>query len=256
VVIGLLLTTDVFLIKWLKNAELVGQYAVGSRIIQFLSGILSVFLAAFFPVLSGLTQERQRAAAMVRRAISAALMFAVPVLVGGFLLSHRLVTGLFSDRYQPGVASFQILILLIPLSYVTSILDTLLFAFNEQVRNMKITAIAATANAVLSFFFIIRFSIVGAAAAIVLAQLLNFLLTHRLAKHVLGVALVDLAPLRAYLLASVIMALVVSALNPLTLSTAVIVLAGAIIYFLVLMAVREPTLYSLITVGRTSVSSS
>lgn len=248
VVIGLLLATDVFLIKWLKDAELVGQYAVGSRIVQFLSGILSAFLAAFYPVLSGLTEERPRAAAIVRRSISVALMLAIPIVIGGFLLSQRLITGLFSDRYQPGVASFQVLILLVPLSYATSILDTLLFAFNEQVRNMKITAIAATINAILSIFFIMRFSIIGAAVAIVIAQLVNFLLTYRLSRQVLGESLFELVPFRAYLIASLVMALLVAVLNPLTVSTAIIVLLGAVSYFIVLVVLRESTLRSFLPV--------
>jgi len=250
VVIGLLLTTDVFLIKWLKDAELVGQYAVGSRIVQFLSGVLGAFLAAFYPVLSGLTQERPRAAAMVRRAISTAFMIAIPIVVGGFILSERLIVGLFSDRYQPGVVSFQVLILLIPLSYAISILDTLLFAFNEQVRNMKITAIAAITNAILSIFLILRFSIVGAAIAIVIAQLLNFFLTYRLSRQVLGEALFELAPVRSYIIAAFLMALIVATLNPLTLSTALIVFSGAASYFFVLVLLRESTLRSFFAVNR------
>ncbi|MEK7674105.1 MAG: flippase [Patescibacteria group bacterium] len=239
-IIGTLLgTTDVVMIKWLRNAEMVGQYSVGLKIIQLLFVVVGVFATTLYPIFSKFAEDKDRVARILKSSSSYILMLAIPLFFGGILLSDRLIVGFFGEQYQYGVLAFKILMGMIPIYFMITILDVLLLAMNYQVKNMIYTAIAAVSNVVLCFFLIAKFSIYGAAAATIIAQLINLSLTYRLSRKILNQGFIEISAILKYIIAGILMAIFLFLINPIQISTFAIMLLAVILYFLILAIERE-----------------
>jgi O-antigen/teichoic acid export membrane protein len=249
-VVGFLLSIDIVMIKWLKDAELVGQYSVGSRIISLLFIIPAVFTTSLYPIFSKFYQDKEKLLNILRSSTSYMLMLALPLFLGGLLLAHRLVIGFFGSQYNLGVLSFKILLLSIPLYFLIVMLDYLLIALNYQVKNMLYTSVAAIVNVILAFLLIAKFSIYGAAIATVTARLINLALTYRLARKILGGNSIEFEAVARFALAAMVMTAFLFFINPIQISTLAIMLLAMILYFLALFVLQERNFLYLINVLR------
>lgn len=238
-IVGFLLAADVVMIKWLKSAELVGQYSVGARVISLLFIIPAVFTTALYPIFSKFYQDKSKLLNILKGSTSYILMLALPLLFGGLFLSNRIIVGFFGSQYNLGVLSFKILLIAVPFYFLTTMLDYLLIALNYQVKNMIYTAVAAVSNIAFNLFLITKFSIYGAAISTVLSQFINLALTYRLSKKIIGGGLLKGYSVLKFISASLLMSGALYFLNPLMISTWIIIIFGAIIYFMSLYWLRE-----------------
>jgi len=233
-----LIQIDIIMLGWLKDATAVGQYSVGSRIIQMLFIIPMLVAGAIFPSTSRLVFDKERIATITQKAISFMMLIAVPITFGGIALSQRIISKVFGDAFLRGADSFSLLLFVMVMFSATIILDYLLLILNLQKKDMEYTAIAAGLNVILNLLFILRWGIIGAAAATAISQFVNLFLTLRLAHKVVQFPLFPVKHAVLYIVAGIAMTVFIFLFWHISLWF--LVPLSALFYFCMLFALRAP----------------
>ncbi len=231
---------DIVMLGWLRDPISVGEYTVGARIIQVLLVIPGLIGAAILPAVSRLVADKEKVAGVLKKAISFALFVSIPIGVGGFLLSSRIISAVFGNGFSAGATPFSIMLFTLVIFSVTTLLDYLLLAFNLQVKDMQYTSIAAGLNIILNFFFIKQWGIDGAAAATTISQFLNLALTASLSNRTLAMAYFPLRQTLYYVVAAIAMAVPIGVFW--SHSIWILVPSSALVYFLALYILRAPVI--------------
>lgn len=185
VVSTVMLQADVLMIGYFKEATDVGLYSAGQRVVQFLY-VLSVIMAnVMFPVFSryaGVENERNRR--FVEQSVTASLLVAIPIALGGAILAGGITQFLFGVEYLPGAAAFQILLFTVLTTFPGVLIGNYILAYEQQKKVAIISVVSASANIVLNMILIPTHGILGAAIATLISQVLYLGLGWRLAKKV------------------------------------------------------------------------
>ncbi len=240
IVITLLSEISIIMLKVMKGSTEVGYYAADLKILQMIMLIPGPFIAALFPVLSRLREQRDDIRIILKKATALISALSIPISIGLSLLSYEFIIAMFDTAYLPSVQPLTYISLLIPILYLLVILDDALISLNHQVQNMKYTSLAAALNICLNLIFIPPFGMMGAVAGAIISQSLNLFLTLRLLRKVLGASFLDTSAHIRYGLASVPMALTVLALNSIHIPLIPIVCVGAATYSIMLACMKDP----------------
>lgn len=180
-------TADTILIGYfLSNAD-VGIYRIAyqlSSVALFACMALNIVL---FPTMSRWAAEGNLSgvSTALSRAFSFSLVLAVPVLVGGIILSDRLLYFLYGASFVPGTSAF-IVLLFVQLAILGVMLQTIcLMALNFPKQSFIATGVTAALNVILNIFLIPALGITGAALATLISVSINGLITfHFLSRHI------------------------------------------------------------------------
>jgi O-antigen/teichoic acid export membrane protein len=240
IVIFSLTQVDAVMLGWLKDSISVGEYSAGARIVQVLLGVIGLIAVVIYPVLSRIIAHKDQVAVVVKKAISLTMFIMIPICIGGFVLSKRIILALFGAQFLQGAGPFSIMLFTLCVYSITTVLDYLLLAFNLQKKDMEYTSIAAGLNVVLNFIFIIRWGIIGAAVSTAISQSLNLFLTARLANKNLTRAYFPFKQTASYVFAAAIMLVPIFVFW----STSIwfLIPIAALIYLMVLLFVRAPVI--------------
>ncbi len=171
---SIMINTDMVMLGWLSNKEAVGLYSAAQRPVQILYLVPNIMAIALFPSFARLAKvEPERFRSLFERAVSFAILVALPMTVGGMLLSGDIVTLLFGNEFRPASTAFMALLVTLLMSYPAQFLSNAVFAHNEQKALSGFLALGALSNFVLNYLFIPRWGILGCAIATILAQLLS-----------------------------------------------------------------------------------
>ena len=119
-------------------------------------------------------------------------MFVTGLLVTVFLFAASgLVMKIYSDKYSESISILKVLSLIIIFKFLSHAYTWFLVSADEQKKNFKIQGVAALLNIMLSFIFIIKFGVMGAAYATVVTEL--FLLSAYFAFYRLKLYKINLA---------------------------------------------------------------
>ena len=90
----------------IKGNSIVGQYSAANNIILSFSFIASVFLASIFPVISGyFITSKESLKKVYNLSFKYLLIIILPISVGIFLLSERIILLLFTSEYLPSIGA-------------------------------------------------------------------------------------------------------------------------------------------------------
>jgi O-antigen/teichoic acid export membrane protein len=163
--------TGVFVLDRLYGAAAVGIYGVAQKLTEPLALIPASAMAAVFPAMTGAgarTNARYRAGFwIVILAAAGTLVAAVGVAFG-----RDVVRLLYEDEYLAAGAVLQILALAAIPIFVNYVLTHLLVAQDRQRLNLFFNAVVFVANAGLCLWLVPRFGARGAAAAILISEIL------------------------------------------------------------------------------------
>jgi O-antigen/teichoic acid export membrane protein len=233
-------TADTILIGYfLTNAD-VGIYRVATQLAAaalFASMALNTVL---FPRMSRWSSEGDlgSVSTALSRAVTFSLFLAVPVVIGGIILSSPLLYYLYGSDFSAGSQALTALLLLqIPVIFA-NLQITSLNALDQPKKSFTTTSIAAVVNIVLNVALIPLLGILGAAIATFLSVSLNAVLARYYLARVILVR-IERRPVAGIIIAGMVMGVVVSAFSFFTgilslLSLVVAVLLGAIVYFALL----------------------
>ncbi|WP_164076161.1 flippase [Flavimarina sp. Hel_I_48] len=164
VVISLYTTTNTFILGLYQNAEQVGYYTAGQRLIVIAQSVLTIPLAqAFYPYIGKSFGENfQKGITITNKLIPLILLFTGCAALGMFFLGPYIITIFYGEEFEAAITVFQILAfipLLIALSNVFGIQIMMNLGMDKAFFN--ITAGGAILSITLNILFIKEWGYIG-----------------------------------------------------------------------------------------------
>jgi O-antigen/teichoic acid export membrane protein len=167
---------DIVMLGKMKGEEVAGWYGVSYHLFFALATLTGAFLSAVFPVMSRFFKESEELLKEAyQKSFKMMIGTGIPVSIGGFLLSEKIIFFLFGPQYHHSVATLKIFSFLIIFSYLNGLAGYFLTSINRQTLTAKILALTTAMNVSLNFILIPRYSYIGAAYATVASEILFFL---------------------------------------------------------------------------------
>jgi O-antigen/teichoic acid export membrane protein len=200
---ALVLSTIYFKIDSIMLGAMQGNYAVGIygapyKIMEVVLSLASIFMASVFPVLTeALTISKERAQRIFQKAYEAMHLLAWPIIFGILAVGTPLMVLIAGEEFEPSGAALKVLIFAVGLSFIGGTFNHTLIASGNQ-RYLTLPYLAATIfNVVANWFFIPKYSYMGAAATTVATELLVVMVVLVLMIRVVGFVPTIKTPLKA-----------------------------------------------------------
>lgn len=163
------------LLAKLSGDKAVGAYSAAFRIVWGSLFIPLSFSASVYPFFSRLSvSDPQRFVQTVARALRYITVLALPIGGMGIVLSRAIIMLIYGPAYEPAVLPLRILVWWSVFACFSSLLSYYFIAINRSVTTTVQSAISLGVNVIANFILIPRFGAVGAALAIVTAELTGF----------------------------------------------------------------------------------
>ena len=238
----IMINTDVLVLGWFGSASDVGIFASAQKPIQLLYLLPSMLTAAFFPELVRLAHDREAFNKTLMSGIRSALFFALPIAFGGFVAARPVISLLYGAEYLGGSGSFAVLALSCIFVFPSLFVTNAIFALGKQKFFLPFVLIGVFGNIMLDIALIPRFGITGCAIATAVVQAI--LLFYALPK--LGSSIDIFKGSTKFVAAALVMAIAVVPLVLMNINGAIIVAFGFLIYFGMLIALKDPTFSQII----------
>jgi len=174
-IIGLIyFRMDSLLLTWIVGAEANGIYTAAYRLLDAVTDIPGVIVAAMFPTLARLHVESR---AQLRRtylgAVTLLAALGVPVLIGLLLLARPIVLLLYGEEFAESTIVLQILAVAVFLIFIDTANTMVLYAGEDLRPVVALSVVTMSANLILCLFLIPRYEERGAAVATVLSSAIS-----------------------------------------------------------------------------------
>jgi len=107
------------------------------------------------------------------------IFLAVPIVVGGITLAPKIIDFVYDLSYFPSILVFQILLIMVALSYICNPFGQALIVSNQQKRLFWISLSGAIVNIGLNLILIPKYSLYGAAFTTVVTLFLILFLLYK-----------------------------------------------------------------------------
>ncbi len=239
-IIGVLMTQiDILMLGFFKTEKEVGIYSAAQKIIVLIYSLTAILTNVFFPIFSKLVHnnENEKNKKILENALKINFILALPLILGGLILSNQIIKFLYTTTYLESVIPFQILILTILPVFLGNILTVFLMAHNQQKKIAQNTVIGSISNIFLNFFLIKLFSIFGAALATLISQSLYNYLNSKTVKNITSFKILN--KINKIIIATLIMTISLIILKQFNLNLLINIFLGAIIYIATLYFLKE-----------------
>ena len=168
-----MLNIDIVMLGWWRTPEEIGYYSASQRIVQILYTLPAILASAAFPAMARFIKqgELNRARNLNEKSIVILYLIAIPLTIGGIILSAPLIKFVFGESYLPAIASFQILIATLLVQFPNAVLGNLIMAHNQQKKLVGYVITGSLSNIIFNTLLIPSFGISGAAIATLISQL-------------------------------------------------------------------------------------
>ncbi len=182
---ALTINTDTIMIGWLRSATEVGFYSAAQRPVLLIYMISSLLSTSIFPVIAKLAhKDDERMRVILEKTVSISLLIALPIFVGGIILSPQIVSFLFGPEYISIATTFATLLFTIVLLFPASAILNTVFAYNKQKILVILMIVGSFGNVILDYLLIPNFGILGSAFATVISQALAYSLAWHKMKQI------------------------------------------------------------------------
>lgn len=174
-VIGLVyFRMDALLLTWMKGAEATGIYTAAYRLLDAVTDVPGVIVAAMFPTLSRLHVESRP---KLRRAYLGAMgtlaLLGLPVLIGMVFFARPAVLLLYGEEFSRSVVVLQLLAVAVFLIFIDTANTMVLYAGDNLRPVVLLSLVTMTANLLLCLALIPPYAERGAAVATILSTALS-----------------------------------------------------------------------------------
>lgn len=168
---------DVFILSKLLNMESVGIYNASASLFSRLGFIADSIATASFPSIAQLYWHDKKAASeVISRSIIGILIFALPIAIGGFILSDEIIGTIYGKNYIESSVILKILITSLPFLFISMQLNYALGAINLQKIVLSIVVAMFVLNIVSNVILVQRFELVGAAVSKYFSEFVGFII--------------------------------------------------------------------------------
>jgi len=245
---SLLVYSDSIMLGLLRDARAVGLYNAASRPIQLFFALPELLAATVFPTLARRAQTGDFLTP-VTKALSAVMLVALPLTVGGIILGRPAIATLYGSTFQESGPVFQILLLLVLLQFPAAIVGNAIFAHNRHFEMIPYVALAAVANVSLNGLLIPGYGAVGSAVATVASRAIALAGAFGILRSIQPLSVFHLVWRSA--VATFMMAVGVWASSSGGVNLWFSVALGIALYLVALQLLREPVLHDVYSVLRT-----
>lgn len=237
-----MLNTDYVILGWMRSASEIGFYAAAQKIVQLLYVLPGLVATGIFPSISRLIgdESHNNVRAINEQAIVFMFLISLPLAVGGVVLAGPIITFLYGTAYAPAVLAFQLLTATIPFVFVGTIFGSLLFAYDQQKKTAIYVGVSAVANVALDLLLIPRFGIYGSAAGTLAVQFIYLGLMSYLIGRVNKLTIFPY--LKKIVLATIGMGIASFLLGTTGINVLIVILFCIVIYFSLLLLLKEEVL--------------
>jgi len=229
---------DVVMLSLIRgdNSE-IGWYSAAMRLIELVGVLPALIVSALFPIISSLYKTSIESLANVfKTSFRYLLAIALPIAVGTFLLSDRLIYIIYGKEYFKTVPALKILSLALLFIFVNYILMNILVSVDRQKTNAIMAGSCVFINIALNMFLIPHYGYLGAGTATVITEIVLFSLgLYYVAKYICKINIVAVAskPFISVAIMGTFIMLATARLN-----LAFVIVLSAITYFTCLLLFR------------------
>ncbi len=166
---------DALILSVLRSPAEVGIYGLAYRVLEVVLAFGAFFLASIFPVLSRVSEDRERWERISRRAFRVTFAAGLPVAACGALLADEIVALISREEaYRGAGAALSVLLLAAALSWVNGCGGMMLISIDRQRQSLWLNVGALTFNVLANLLFVPKYGFMAAAWVTVLSELVNF----------------------------------------------------------------------------------
>ncbi|MBI4095128.1 MAG: flippase [Candidatus Liptonbacteria bacterium] len=241
---GLMSTTDSLILGWLTNLELAAFYNAAAKIPQFLGPIGGIVVGATFPSLVATIKNHELHKKLFERINEILFALTIPIAAGGLLVAEPIIRTLYGDAYLP--SAFVLIFLLFNLvqTAINFFLTQLIFAHDHQSQSLLYVSLAWLTNIALSVILIPIYGMGGAVGATILGQGLIFISHTHFVKRKYGLVVLTKEVAKPAF-AAAMMYVILLAFGAGRRSIFITIPAGAILYGIILIALKPNLLHDI-----------
>src|SRR3989344_5834649 len=236
--------TDIFMLGIWKAPEDIGLYATAQRFFQFIIIIPSMIASASFPLMARLAnKDNEKFKMVLEKTLEIFMMIGIPIAFGGVILADQIIPLVFGQAYLGAIPVFQILMIMLLVSFPLIVLINSIFVYNQQKKLVLANIFGVLANVTLNFFLIPKFGIIGATVATLISTSIIAWIMWRKMKEINDF---DILPaLKTVILPVMVMTLTTLILKHLGVGTILNIIISSTAYFLVLFLIKRSILKEL-----------
>ena len=183
---------DTVMLGFMKDDYTVGLYNVVEKAKGFLTLLGGIIWTVTLPEASQRWKKNDIKGfeALGRRSISLICLIQVPLTVFCMINAEEIICLIGGESYLPAVTAFRITLLsILPIGFSNICGGQLLIPSDREISLFKAEAVGAISNLLLNLLVIPSFSMNGAAATTVLAEVIVWRMTHYVVYHDIGIRL-------------------------------------------------------------------
>jgi len=181
---SLYINIDVLLLSKLTDSAAVGMYNAAMHLVYRATFLADALATAAFPALAAsYDNDRGRAELVLRKLTFLALLLGIPAAVAGTVGAPLIIRLIFGPEYQPAIPVFRAGVWVVPLMFLTVLLNYALGAIHRQHQVAVISGLCLVTNVGLNLFMIPQFREMGAAVSTVITELVALIMFVTLARR-------------------------------------------------------------------------
>lgn len=152
---------DIIILSLFKNTVDVAVYGYAYKYFEFLLAIPLFLSNAVYPFLLGSLKNLRSYYAFSQKYILIFLLISIVIIIPSWIFAPFIAV--VKKDFIPSIFIFRILLLSLPVFFLTSILQWILISKNKKAYLLKIYMLAALLNIILNLLFIPKYSYIAAA---------------------------------------------------------------------------------------------
>ena len=248
--VNLIMSLDLFFVKRiLVNNEQVGFYSAASMIAKVPYSLLGALTAALFPAISASMDDREKTREYISESIRYTLLLLVPLTFIVAATSGGLVTLIYSSVYNPAGEPLSILIVGVSFFALFSVLTTVISGSGKPGTSMLLSLMILLVDLVSNQILVPLWGMQGAALSTGISSAIGVLMAAFFVYRQHGV-LVSTSSTAKILLASSLLFVAVSYINPGGLLLILVYILVGVLYLVLLYLLKEIKPRDMARVGR------
>lgn len=162
---------DTVMLSLMKTQAEVGIYGLAYKILENLIFLPVMFVGLIMPFLSKYAFfDHRKFEEISRTTFDILLMAAVPLIIGVFFLSSKIINLIGGQEFVLSAGVLNILIMAVGIIFLATLFSNMIIALKKQKTLAYIYGLGAIVNVAANFIFIPRYSYYGAASTTVLTE--------------------------------------------------------------------------------------
>ena len=226
--------TDSIMLGFWRLFDQIGYYNAAQKIISLAIMPAGWIITAFLPTLTKASlSDRDRTQKIFDYQTILLFLIAVPIVIGGYILTNGLITRIYGINYRPAILAFRILIIMVITVYFSLSLSNILFVYNQQKKAFWVSLGSALLNIPLNALLIPRYGFYGAAIATVVTAFTTLFFLIYLTQRFTPIRIFSRALIKytlIVLLAAILMGIILLFGNRYTVNVFLKITIGTIVY--------------------------